>query len=825
MPRIYLNDNWKFSEAFTTEMIAPAYDETAMETVRLPHTVREVPLHYFDEALYQMVSGYRRSFTADPAWQGKRVFLTVEAAAHEATLYVNGQEVLTHSCGYTAFTAELTEMLDYDKANVITVRCDSRESLNVPPFGHVVDYMTFGGLYREVYLEVREQDFIADVYGTNGLEIVGSTVIYQPRLEISLGSLRTENRENGPEDEEEIDLAVEDSIFALPGYRLLQELYTMDGSLVDSYEMNEIRHMTKHVELWSIEHPVRYRLKTILYHEQKEVDVREDVIAFRKTEFKADGFYLNDVKVKLRGLNRHQSFPYVGYAMPESMQRQDADILKYELGCNVTRTSHYPQSHDFIDECDRIGLLVFMEFPGWQHIGDDAWKEQTLVNEREMILQYRNHPSIMIWGVRINESADDDAFYERTNALAHELDRMRQTGGVRAMQKGHLLEDVYTYNDFLHDGTNAGCQPKKKVTPDQDKGYLVTEYNGHMYPTKAYDWEEHRLTHALRHAAVLDSVIGQKDIAGCIGWCMFDYNTHKDFGSGDRICYHGVMDMFRNPKSAAAIYASFGEKEPVLELSSTMDIGEHPGCNRGNTYIFTNADSVKMYKNDIFIKEFTAKDSPYKNLPHGPILIDDFIGDEIHKNEKFTKHQADIIKEGLNYVTLHGYHFPPRIVAIAVECMLVYHMKPIEAVQLYNRYIGDWGGETKGYRFEAIRKGKVVKTIVKQPMKTKHLSCRITKDVLTEGRTYDVTELRLQMLDENDNLLYFDQEPLRIKTEGPIECIGPELVGLEGGMTGLYIKSTGEAGEARVTVSAEGCESITIPIHVKVDPERMKTRA
>lgn len=79
-----------------------------------------------------------------------------------------------------------------------------------------------------------------------------------------------------------------------------------------------------------------------------------------------DGFYLNGKKVKLRGLNRHQSYPYVGYAMPESMQRMDADILKYELGVNAVRTSHYPQSHYFIDQCDRIGLLVFMEIPGWR---------------------------------------------------------------------------------------------------------------------------------------------------------------------------------------------------------------------------------------------------------------------------------------------------------------------------------------------------------------------------------------------------------------------------------------------------------------------------
>ena len=118
------------------------------------------------------------------------------------------------------------------------------------------------------------------------------------------------------------------------------------------------------------------------------MDERIDRIGFRRAEFKKDGFYLNGKKIKLRGLNRHQSYPYVGYAMPKSMQQLDADILKRELGVNAVRTSHYPQSHYFIERCDEIGLLVFTEIPGWQHIGDAAWKDQAVENVRDMVKQY-----------------------------------------------------------------------------------------------------------------------------------------------------------------------------------------------------------------------------------------------------------------------------------------------------------------------------------------------------------------------------------------------------------------------------------------------------
>ena len=242
-------------------------------------------------------------------------------------------------------------------------------------------------------------------------------------------------------------------------------------------------------------------------------------------------------------------------------------ILQEELHCTAVRTSHYPQSPYFLDECDRRGLLVFTELPGWQHIGDDNWKDAACEMLREMLLQNRNHPSIILWGVRINESVDDDAFYTRTNQIAHQLDPSRATSGVRYLEKSHLLEDVYAYNDFSHNGVTPGAKPKKDVTPDMGKALLISECNGHMYPTKSCDDAPHRQEHALRHARVLDAAYADGEHAGCFGWCMFDYATHKDFGSGDRICYHGVLDSFRNPKLAASVYASQGGEEPVLTVN------------------------------------------------------------------------------------------------------------------------------------------------------------------------------------------------------------------------------------------------------------------
>ena len=159
--RIPWNNDWAFTETFDEAFLNGGGESTA---VRLPHTCKMLPLHYADEHDYQMVCGYRRSFDVPEAWKGKRLFLTFEGAAHQAAVFVNGKEAASHDCGYTAFTVELTGLVEYGKENRVAVRLDTRESLDQPPFGHVIDYMTFGGLYREAYLEVKEPAFLSDVF-------------------------------------------------------------------------------------------------------------------------------------------------------------------------------------------------------------------------------------------------------------------------------------------------------------------------------------------------------------------------------------------------------------------------------------------------------------------------------------------------------------------------------------------------------------------------------------------------------------------------------------------------------------------------------------
>ena len=756
---IAFNNDWLFTENFDV-----GFDEAV--SIRLPHTAKEIPYNYINCRDYQMVCGYRKIFTAPGDWQGKKLILRFDGAAHEATVFCNGERVGYHACGYTAFYVDITDFVRLGGENVIDVRLDTRESLNIPPFGFVIDYLCYGGLYREVTLEVKDPEYIKEV-------LIENTGLREIRVRISseCGNVVTD---------------IVDSSGAV-----------ISSAVGKAFELN-----VPEAELWSVDSPALYTARVRAMRGGECVDEKSIRFGFRTVKFKSDGFYLNGERLKIRGLNRHQAYAYVGYAMPRSVQELDAEILKNELGVNAVRTSHYPQSQHFISRCDELGLLVFTEIPGWQHIGDEDWKRQAVKNTDEMVRQYMHHPSIMLWGVRINESQDCDELYRRTNAVAHTLDSGRQTSGVRYIEKSRLLEDVYAYNDFSHCGDNAGLKPKKSVTAKKHNGYLVSECNGHMFPTKAFDDERHRLSHALRHAKVLDAMYADDDISGIFPWCMFDYNTHQDFGSGDGICYHGVMDMFRNPKLASAVYASQSEDKPFCVVSSSMDIGEHPAGDIGRVYVFTNTDCVRFYKDGVFVREFAPSRDEYPALPHPPVIIDDFIGELLVTQEGFDEKTAAAVKECLLAVAKFGpSSLPPKILAKFARLMLLKGFKFSDGVELYGKYIGNWGGEATKWRFDAVKGGRIVCSVTRCPGQRVHLEVSTSKTKLCEGYTYDAAAVRIRAVDEYGSLAPYWQEPVILKCSGPIVLIGPEIISLKGGSGGCYVKTCGSSGSAELCVN------------------------
>lgn len=705
------------------------------EEVRLPHTALELPFSYFDEKAYQRPFTYEKRFTAGPEWQGREVSILFEGAMADARVSLNGVEIASHKDGYTPFEARLTGRLAPGE-NVLGVTVDGSENPEIPPFGGQIDYLTYAGLYREAWLVVTAPVFIANAR-IETPEVLAAEKTVRARVELA-----------NPQD---LPLAgtLWARLLAADGAEIASAAADIAGASVEiGFEG------LAGIALWDIDDPVLYRLVLTLEgpHGTDEAAFR---FGFRSAEFTPEGFFLNGRPLKLRGLNRHQSFPYAGYALGKSAQERDAEILKRELKLNMVRTSHYPQSRYFLDRCDELGLLVFEEIPGWQHIGGAAWKDEAVENVRRMITRDWNHPAIVIWGVRINESGDDHEFYRRTNALARELDPTRATGGVRFITDSELLEDVYTMNDFILGQEEwGGNRPRTPLRPQQEVTgldhavpYMITEYGGHMYPTKSWDQEQRQAEHVLRHLEVMNAAYGDPRIAGCIGWCAFDYNTHKDFGAGDRICHHGVMDMFREPKFAAAAYASQGDPadEPILVPVTFWARGERNIGGVLPLIVLTNCDMVEIRYGDNPPKRFTPDRETFPHLPHAPVVL---------RREHFTEEE-----------------------------------------------LGVWGMSWQDAVVTGFVAGQPVRSVAFVADPVAH-RLEVVPDAHAIGADGDTTRVMVRALDQSGRKLPFFPEPVAIEVTGAARRLGPGLVPLRAGSTGFWLRSTGK-GPITVTVTSE----------------------
>lgn len=739
------NANWTFLHGFEPTWVNALQSG---ETVRLPHTAVELPYNYFDEKLYQKAFTYQKVIAWEPGFEGREVSIVFDAAMADSVVTLNGHEIIAHQDGYTPFEARLTPHLKQGD-NLLTVKIDGSENPEIPPFGGQIDYLTYAGIYRDVWLKVTDKVSIKNIKIetpdalADSKIVTAKIILSNPEALDASGSVRVTIT-----DKDRATIAQTEA--ALTG---AETLVTITGIKA---------------AIWDLDNPVLYTLTTEI-GTAKGKDALSSRFGFRTAEYRADGFFLNGKNIKLRGLNRHQAWPHLGYAMGRRGQEKDADLLKFDLRCNIVRTSHYPQSKWFLDRCDEIGLLVFEEIPGWQHIGGLEWQQESIQNVRRMIERDWNHPSIIIWGVRINESQDSHDFYAETNRLARELDSTRQTGGVRYITNSEMLEDVYTMNDFIlgieeMPGNNRGrvvIREQAETTGLKAKvPYMITEYNGHMYPTKRWDQEQRQAEHVTRHLLMLNAVAGEPSISGCTGWCMFDYNTHKDFGSGDRICYHGVMDMYREPKLAASVYASQGGPEGgvVLQPVTFWARGERNIGGVLPLIILTNCDYVELTLGKTLTKRVYPDKETYPHLPHPPVIID----------------QRSMTKEEF----------------------------------------GSWGLTWMGGTITGYVDGKAVK-VIELPADPLPSKLDIVPDVnaLVAGEK-DTVRVILRALDQGGNVLPFFDDPVALSVEGPGRLIGPELSSFKGGVTGLWIEAGDVAGTITLTAKCRpfGTQSITLTV-------------
>ncbi|MBB5059122.1 beta-galactosidase [Granulicella aggregans] len=727
---IPFDHNWLWSRTLDEGATEREFNEESFTAVTLPHSNVFVPWHNIDQRSYQFASIYRKYFSLPPELRHQRIFIDFEGVMTSTKLWLNGALIGEYAGGFTPFSFELTESLDFDRPNILAVEVNSREQKEIPPFGYELDYLTYGGIYRQVSLRAVPRFHISEVFA-----YAEDVMTSSPGLSATIHLSDASDRVARPDT---VELSLLDKNHQLA--TTSQPLKAID---LQSAKVSLSLTSLKDIKRWELDAPHLYQVRVRLLRKGAVVDEQICVIGFREAVFTPEGFRLNGRILKLRGLNRHQSFPFAGPAMAARVQHRDAYILKHELKCNVVRCSHYPQSRHFLDACDRLGLLVIDETPGWQHVGDSTlWRERYLDNTRRMVERDRHHPSVILWSVRINESRDFHELYKKVNDLAHSLDTTRQTTGVRYFQESELLEDVFSMNDFTF--------PLK--TPNHPL-YLNTEFVGAEFPVRPGDDNSRHREQILRYAEIYNQIAGDKSFSGGLGWCAFDYQTHEDFGAGDHICYHGVMDTFRQPKPAAGFFRSqcAPSEEPVLEPGFHFAQNDQPG-GLEHAVICSNCEAIRC---------------------------------SIKKGETW-HHVIDLSPDRTRYSHLA---YPPFFLTLPDGN-------------------DDWGD----LKLEGIIRGTVAITRMLSSKGIDQQFILTADDTALIADGMDATRVAMTITDEYGARRPLSNDPIEVTLEGPAILLGTPTLALVAGTAAVWIRTTDQPGTIRVSAKHPvfGIKSLTL---------------
>ncbi len=591
------NDDWQFRRLPTQEW----------ESVSLPHTTKIEPRIVNDQ--WQGIAQYRKRFRAEDNWRGKRVWLRFEGAMNVAEVRLNGRLMSRHLGGYLPFVVDLSERLRFGADNEITVTLDNRDNeITGPKPLATLDFNMYGGLYRDVTLLIKEPLHITDEIMA-GKKASGGVFVTYPQVR-----------------RERAEILVKTDVSRKTGYRLTHTLW--DGKhRVTQGSSDDGRDVTLTVtnpRLWSPRTPNLYQLVTTLEANGKVTDERITRIGIRHIAFAGNRILINGEPHFLRGVNRHQEYPYVGYAISPGADYRDAKRIK-EAGLDFVRLSHYPHSPDFMAAADELGLTLLNSIPGWQFFNEDpAFRRQILQTCRDLVRRDRNHPSVIAWECSLNESAMPRPFVKQLHDIVHE-----EYPGDQAFSAG-----------WQNDGYDIYIQARQHriehYTPP-DRPYLVSEYG---------DWEYYALNAGLNQEHWKDLLPEARTSRQLLSdgevrllqqatnvqeahndnfnvpafadayWVMFDYNR----GYAEDLEASGVMSLERMPKFIYHFFRSQRDAAsgPVVHIASYWK-ADSPIRIR----VFANVDEVELFVNGRSLgRRSPQRDRISNHLPHPPVWFD-----------------------------------------------------------------------------------------------------------------------------------------------------------------------------------------------------------
>ena len=657
------NSNWSFkliaeSDSENT-FFNTAVDVKDWEEVQVPHTPRLEPKVVNDQ--WQGVCWYRKNFTLSKDMKGKHLSIKFEGAMNIAEVWVNGVKLITHHGGYLPFVVDFTELAVFKGNNTIAVRLDNRDNpVTGPKPLKILDFNTYGGIHRNVWLIAKNALHITDPIAEN-ITASGGIFVSYPEVSEAMAKVRVKTHVKNELDKN-TSFSIKNTLYLGDS---IAHTHTDENVFLDAKSSKEIVSELCVVtpSLWSTKTPHLYRLKTEILQSGIVVDQEVTTIGIKTMKFVGQDFYLNGQKTFLRGVNRHQEYPHIGYALSDNANYRDAKKIK-EAGFDYVRLSHYPQAPSFMDACDELGLITIDAILGWQYFSEDKnFQKHVFQTAKDLIRRDRNHASVLAWEVSLNESWMPEDFIDSLHAIAHQEypgDQCFSAGWqsygydiylqARQHRLSHYDEDlkkpynVSEYGDWEYYAMNAGLNQNSwggLLQADRSSRQLRTASESRLLQQATNLQESHNDN--LSIPAFSDGY-----------WVMFDYNR----GYAADLESSGIMDIFRLPKPAYYFYKSqrdsddpFGE--PMVHIAnqwqkgSPLDIRVFSNCDE--VALFLNGKSIGRQKpdknrisNNLNHPPFTFKTSKFKP---GNLVAKAFInGKEVVNHKVFTPQKASRIE-------------------------------------------------------------------------------------------------------------------------------------------------------------------------------------
>lgn len=603
-----INEGWTFK-----------MDGIAPHQVSLPHTWNALDAQDDTPGFRRALGTYSRLLKVPASYAGKNVYMHFEGANQVTTVYIDQQQVGTHRGGYTRFTFDLSPYLKPGETQELRLEVDNSHHKDIPPLS--ADFTFFGGVYRDVYLDVREPLHFSPLdFASSG------TYLRTPSVTRERATLEIENLLNNRTAEEK-NLRLEVVLFAPSGEKVevLSQQLRLDAQ---AHNQKALSHITvANPTLWTPDQPALYTVVTKLWEGEHLRDESRHTTGFRFFKFDPEqGFFLNGSPLKLIGTSRHQDFKDKGYALEDTYHLRDVELLK-SMGGNFLRIAHYPQDPMVLEMCDKLGILASVEIPIVNAITEsEAFLQQSLLMAEEMVKQQFNHPSLVLWSYMNevmlrppykNTEAAYAPYCKEVNRHAKAiqdkitaLDPARPTmiafhGNLKAYEDAELLNVPHIVGWNLYQGWYsdkpeqfgsflARFHQKYPAIPT-----LVSEYGADV-DVNIYSQDPERFDYSveygdLYHEVYLKTILNAPYLSGAAVWNLNDFYSEVRKNTVPHVNSKGITGLNRKPKNTFYLYQAHLLTAPFLKFGSAdwniRPAGEH------EIKIYTNAKEVQLYHN------------------------------------------------------------------------------------------------------------------------------------------------------------------------------------------------------------------------------------